>query len=158
MVDGGHYGGIHSIEKGSELVAHINIMEAACETIKDDNSFASILCEIIKSSLYKFRMENSHDPAKRIDYGSVMIVCGHCGERDTLCVEIKADDATMFDKTEKDKKKLPNVFEALLIEILKSATMENRAFILQSYTQRYGPLSNEAGETVKELLKDGGHE
>ena len=131
------------------------MIEAACETIKDDNSFASILCEIIKRSLYKFRMENSHDPAKRIDYGSVMIACGYCGERNTLCIEVKADDATMIDKTEKDKKQLPNVFEALLIEILKSATMENRVFILQSYIQRYGALSNEAGETVKELLKDG---
>lgn len=130
-------------------------MEATYETIKDDNSFASILCEIIKSSLYRFRMENSHDPAKRIDYGSVTIVCGLCGERNTLCVEVKADDATTFKKTEKDEKKLTNVFEELLITILKNATKENRAYILQSYIQRYGPLSNEAGEAVKELLKDG---
>lgn len=136
-------------------MTHINMMEAAYETIKDDNSFASILCEIIKSSLYRFRMENSHDPAKRIDYGSVTIVCGLCGERNTLCVEVKADDATTFKKTEKDEKKLTNVFEELLITILKNATKENRAYILQSYIQRYGPLSNEAGEAVKELLKDG---
>lgn len=136
-------------------MTHINMMEAAYETIKDDNSFASILCEIIKSSLYRFRMENSHDPAKRIDYGSVTIVCGLCGERNTLCVEVKADDATTFKKTEKDEKKLTNVFEELLITILKSATKENRVYILQSYIQRYGPLSNEAGEAVKELLKDG---
>lgn len=136
-------------------MTHINMMEAAYETIKDDNSFASILCEIIKSSLYRFRTENSHDPAKRIDYGSVTIVCGLCGERNTLCVEVKADDATTFKKTEKDEKKLTNVFEELLITILKNATKENRAYILQSYIQRYGPLSNEAGETVKELLKDG---
>ncbi|HCI83282.1 MAG TPA: hypothetical protein DHV79_01430 [Lachnospiraceae bacterium] len=134
------------------------MMEAAYETIKDDNSFASILCEIIKSSLYRFRMENSHDPAKRIDYGSVTIVCGLCGERNTLCVEVKADDATTFKKTEKDEKKLTNVFEELLITILKNATKENRAYILQSYIQRYGPLSNEAGEAVKELLKDGEQE
>lgn len=87
-------------------MTHINMMEAAYETIKDDNSFASILCEIIKSSLYRFRKENSHDPAKRIDYGSVTIVCGLCGERNTLCVEVKADDATTFKKTEKDEKKL----------------------------------------------------
>lgn len=139
-------------------MTHINMMEAAYETIKDDNSFASILCEIIKSSLYRFRMENSHDPAKRIDYGSVTIVCGLCGERNTLCVEVKADDATTFKKTEKDEKKLTNVFEELLITILKSATKENRVYILQSYIQRYGPLSNEAGEAVKELLKDGEHE
>ena len=136
-------------------MTHINMMEAAYETIKDDNSFASILCEIIKSSLYRFRMENSHDPAKRIDYGSVTIACGLCGERNTLCVEVKADDATSFKKTEKDEKKLTNVFEELLITILKNATKENRAYILQSYIQRYGPLSNEAGEAVKELLKDG---
>lgn len=136
-------------------MTHINMMEAAYETIKDDNSFASILCEIIKSSLYRFRMENSHDPAKRIDYGSVTIVCGLCGERNTLCVEVKADDATTFKKTEKDEKKLTNVFEELLITILKSATKEDRVYILQSYIQRYGPLSNEAGEAVKELLKDG---
>lgn len=136
-------------------MTHINMMEAAYETIKDDNSFASILCEIIKSSLYRFRKENSHDPAKRIDYGSVTIVCGLCGERNTLCVEVKADDATTFKKTEKDEKKLTNVFEELLITILKNATKENRAYILQSYIQRYGPLSNEAGEAVKELLKDG---
>lgn len=136
-------------------MTHINMMEAAYETIKDDNSFASILCEIIKSSLYRFRMENSHDPAKRIDYGSVTIVCGLCGERNTLCVEVKADDATTFKKTEKDEKKLTNVFEELLITILKNATKENRVYILQSYIQRYGPLSNEAGEAVKELLKDG---
>lgn len=139
-------------------MTHINMMEAAYETIKDDNSFASILCEIIKSSLYRFRMENSHDPAKRIDYGSVTIVCGLCGERNTLCVEVKADDATTFKKTEKDEKKLTNVFEELLITILKNATKENRAYILQSYIQRYGPLSNEAGEAVKELLKDGEQE
>ena len=139
-------------------MTHINMMEAAYETIKDDNSFASILCEIIKSSLYRFRMENSHDPAKRIDYGSVTIVCGLCGERNTLCVEVKADDATTFKKTEKDEKKLTNVFEELLITILKNATKENRAYILQSYIQRYGPLSNEAGEAVKELLKGGEQE
>ena len=136
-------------------MTHINMMEAAYEIIKDDNSFASLLCEIIKSSLYRFRMENSHDPAKRIDYGSVTIVCGLCGERNTLCVEVKADDATTFKKTEKDEKKLTNVFEELLITILKNATKENRVYILQSYIQRYGPLSNEAGEAVKELLKDG---
>ena len=136
-------------------MTHINMMEAACETIKDDNSFASILCEIIKSSLYRYRMENSHDPAKRIDYGSVTIVCGLCGERNTLCVEVKADDATTFKKTEKDEKKLTNVFEELLITILKNTAKENRVYILQSYIQRYGPLSNEAGESIKELLKDG---
>lgn len=136
-------------------MTHINMMEAAYETIKDDNSFASILCEIIKSSFYRFRTENSHDPAKRIDYGSVTIACGLCGERNTLCVEVKADDAKTFKKTEKDEKKLTNVFEELLITILKSATKENRVYILQSYIQRYGPLSNEAGEAVKELLKDG---
>ena len=56
---------------------------------------------------------------------------------------------------EKDEKKLTNVFEELLITILKNAIKENRVHILQSYVQRYGPLSNEAGETVKELLKDG---
>jgi len=59
---------------------------------------------------------------------------------------------------DKDEKKLTNVFEELLITILKNATKENRAYILQSYIQRYGPLSNEAGEVVKELLKDGEQE
>ena len=51
--------------------------------------------------------------------------------------------------------KLTNVFEELLITIMENATKENRVYILQSYIQRYGPLSNEAEETVKELLKDG---
>ena len=136
-------------------MTHINIMEADYGEIRGDIAFAEIVCAIIQSSLGKFRKENSHDPAKRIDYGSVTIACGLCGERNTLCVEVKADDATTFKKTEKDEKKLTNVFEELLITILKNATKENRAYILQSYIQRYGPLSNEAGEVVKELLKDG---
>ena len=137
-------------------MAHIIVMEAACEAIKDDKSFASILCEIIKSSLYTFSMENRHHyPPKTIDYGSVMIVCRPCGERNTLCIEVTADDAKIFNNTEKGEKQLPNAFEEALIKILKCAGNEYRASILQDYIQRYGPLSNEAGGIVKELLKVG---
>ena len=43
--------------------------------------------------------------------------------------------------------------EKTLIKILsESKTKEERALLLQSYIQTYGPLSNEAGRKVKELM------
>lgn len=43
--------------------------------------------------------------------------------------------------------------EKKLIEILsKNKTKEEKALLLQSYIQTYGPLSNEAGKKVKELM------
>ena len=44
--------------------------------------------------------------------------------------------------------------EKLLIMILENTPKENRVYILQSYTQSCGGLSNEAGDRVKELLEE----
>lgn len=44
--------------------------------------------------------------------------------------------------------------EKLLITLLSSTTRpEMQALILQSYIQENGPLSNEAGDKVKAILK-----
>ena len=53
---------------------------------------------------------------------------------------------------------LSNAFENLLITILKNTDKANRVLILEQYTQRYGGLSNKAGEEVMKLIREGEQE
>jgi len=59
------------------------------------------------------------------------------------------------DKDGRPKKQLPNAFEELLITIMKNSSKEKRPQVLQSHIQKYGPLSNEAGDIIKKLIEDG---
>ena len=132
-------------------MTHITTIEASKWEIKSDTDFIEIIRNALEKALYDFNQE-IWPPNKKIDYTSVNITCGCCYQRDTLCIEIKADDATMFKKVEVEEPL--NTFEELLITIMKDAPQINRAQILQAYVQKYGPLSDKAAEKIKKLLEN----
>ena len=49
----------------------------------------------------------------------------------------------------------PNAEQLLYILRLAKGNKQMQAIILESYVQQFGPLPNELGDKVKELLKDG---
>ena len=111
-------------------MAHIEMIEATYNSIRDDEGFANIIKNALMKALYRFHKENEWQiQPKAIDYASVNIVCGYSGQRNTLCIEIKADDEKLFQKIDegegKPEKQLPNVFENLLITIMKNSSKEN---------------------------------